>query len=469
MLKVSISGIRGIWEQSLTEEILLKYLDVFVHLHRIQILVLGRDNRPSSPLILNLILKYAAEHHIEIINLELIPTPMVSFVTKLLKADGGIMISASHNPMKWNALKFIDQHGQFLSEHQINIIEDFVLKSQKIIVEKPNHSKPTSPLNINILNLYLDKIMQTFSHDDVFVSSLHVIGDTINSTMNYFFKPVCSFLKVESTVINDSLDQSFQRGAEPIESNLVYLKREVVKKNADIGFAFDPDGDRVTLIDENGNFVGENYTLALSYFYLLKYQNLNSDIVVNLSTSRLIEDIALQFNRQCFYSKIGESNVSLMMKEKKIILGGEGNGGVICHLINEGRDATLAMILIIYLLQESNMKLSRIIATLPKYYSINETVEHPVVVKKEILKQCIQDMFKQEYPEIQIMKENTEDGVRIDYKIKDVLGWIQLRNSNTEPIIRLMGECENYNFQENLKNSLHKALKLVLKLKLNHQ
>lgn len=451
MLKVSVSGIRGVWGISLTHEILLDYLKAYVKtLGKNKKIALGTDTRKTRDIIKELTISLLLSYGYEIIDLGIVPTPLVLFLVKENNLDGGIMISASHNPPDWNALKLITKGGFFLNQRAVDKLIETYTKKDFLSYSYKDLGKVKQ--EFSILDQYLKKAKNLVDFKLIQNSMLKIVMDGVNGTANQIFPALFQTLNLTYHAIFTDIDKEFERGAEPLPENLKELGKEVVKNKADIGLAYDPDGDRLALVDENGSPVGEDWTLAIAYLNLLSKEK--SDTVINYSTSMIIDEIANLYHKNVIRAKVGEINVTEKMLEKNISIGGEGNGGVIYTKINNCRDSLIATLLVLEYLAKSKKKLSQIICDFPKIYLLKDKIPFTGVFNSQYYENILLDILAKSG--LSVFDINREDGIRIDYQ----QGWIQIRASNTEPIIRIMGESKNKNLIknifENIKNEFTK-------------
>lgn len=431
MLKVSVSGIRGIWGESLTHEVLLDYVKSFVKIIGInKKIVIASDTRKTRDIIKNFLLGILQSYGYEIIDLGIVPTPLALYAVKKLNLDAGIMISASHNPAQWNALKLISKGGFFFNSDLIEQLES-IYKSKDFL--DYNHKMTGSYQKYNtILDDYIKDASKIIDIKSIQNHKFKVVVDAVNGTAVSFAKTLFDYLNVEYSILFDDINKEFERGAEPLPQNLDALKKKVSLEKADLGLAYDPDADRLALVSDKAEAVGEDWTLALAYMNYLQKEK--TDIAINLSTSMLIDIIAKKNNKQSIKAKVGEINVTEKMLEKNLIIGGEGNGGVIYRKINNCRDSLIATLMVLEYLAKTGKKLSEITKEYPKLYFLKEKVASDGIFDKEKVINTLRECLKAN--NLQISDENTEDGIRVDYSS----GWIQVRASNTEPILRIMGE-----------------------------
>lgn len=428
-LMVSVSGIRGIVGSGLEPKVICSYTSAYADLIGKGKIVLGTDGRISGQMVKNLVIGTLLAKGIDVIDIGIVPTPTVLFNIKNLKANGGIQISASHNPNEWNALKLMNKHGEFLSPEE-NKIMLAKLDSADNSFSKWNklgkyHNYP------NGLNDHINAVLKSpfVKVKEIRKRRFKVLLDCVNGAGSYSMPEFLEKLGCEVIKINCDKTGVFPRLPEPIPENLKSTMLAVKKFGVEIGIVVDPDVDRLVLITEKGEPFGEENTITQAVKFFLSKQKGN--VVANLSTTRAVEDVSNQLGGKFFYSPVGEANVVKKMKEVNAIIGGEGSGGVILPAVNFGRDALVGTILLLQHLVEFGGKMSELKNSLPKYFIVKNKIEignkKPDVIISRLIKK-----YRRE-------KLNTEDGVRIDFTDH----WVQFRKSNTEPIIRCMVEAKD--------------------------
>jgi len=450
-LKITISGVRGIYGETLTDKVATDFalaFGKFIGDAANKKVVVGYDTRLSLPNLREAIYKGLAANNIEIIDIGIVPTPTVQIITKKENADGGIMITASHNPKEWNGLKFIRPDGIFLNEQEANYLISLYEE-----ISKTKSTSPNLPREINfqpkLKNYHLEKIYAMFDIFKIKKSGLKVVIDAANGAGTIIDKIMFDDLNIDYTIINEEPKGDFNRSPEPIPENLKELSAKIKELNADIGFAQDADADRLAIVDETGNPIGEDNTLVLASDYLLSLGGTAKKIIVtNLSTTRAIDDIAIKHQATVIRTKIGEVNVSETIKKENAIAGGEGNGGVIIPEIGFGRDSLAGMLAILSLMVEKKKKLSEIVAETPKYHMLKDKIPFNSDSQlKEYLQKTKEIYANEEIDEM--------DGIKIIFKDKN---WLHIRSSNTEPIIRIISEAETKEKAIKLVESLKKSL-----------
>ena len=409
-------------------------------------IVVGRDARVTGNLIKPIVINTLLFLGIDIIDIDLASTPTVAISIPLEKADGGIIISASHNLKEWNALKLLNRDGEFITSKDIIEVKrifdkkDFNFSSIDLLGK-------TFTKN-NYLDIHIDLILKL---DSVYVdliksSKFKVVVDGINSVGGIAIPKLLKILGVEVIELFCDPNGEFKRNPEPLENNLNELSDLVIKTNADFGIAVDPDVDRLAFVDEKGIPFGEEYTLVACAYHLLSIKVGNS--VSNLSSTHALKDVTENFGGNYYSSPVGEANVVKLMKEKNAIIGGEGNGGIILPEIHYGRDALVGTALFLSLLSSINKSTSQLKnEVLPKYHickgkiSLNNTKTIKIIF----------DKIKSQYIKSNL---NLDDGVKIIFNDS----WVHIRSSNTEPIIRIYSEAKTKDEAEKLNKKFKEKI-----------
>jgi len=437
MLIRSASGLRGIVKDDFSPEMIDQYVASFISNQNITSCVIGRDGRSSGKDIAQWVVNALTNYGVNVDNCDLATTPTMQLMTEKDKYDGGIVITASHNPSEYNGLKFLQKDGTFLSPNQCNAL--FASVDNKIHLDQSEETGTISKYDSANAE-HIAKVIDATCIDSKSIASkkFKVVVDAVNGAGSTILPKLCEDLGCHVTTINCNGDGNFTRVAEPLAENLNNLEEKVLEVGADIGFATDPDGDRLSIVSNKGYAIGEEYTLALSFKNFINYQD--SMIVTNLSTSRMIDDISSGSIR----TKIGEAHVVEKMKELNILIGGEGNGGVILKEVHLGRDSLVAIAMILNLLSRDNKSLNEIISEIPSYIFIKDKIN----IDNSIDFDSLATLF--DCDEI-----NTEDGIKFTWPEK----WIHIRKSNTEPIIRIFAEAKTENEVDDLIQTLKDYLK----------
>jgi len=400
-------------------------------------IVIGRDARISGIMIQNLVQNSLVSMGIDVVDLGLSTTPTVELMVKKHKASGGIIITASHNPAQWNALKLLDDMGEFLNSDEGKKIVDFSEKKNFIfsdVYDLGTITKSSDSMKSHIesvLNLKLVDVNKIKS------KKLKIVVDAVNSTGGIIVPDFLKSLDIEVVKLHCEPNGDFPHNPEPLKKNLTDLSNKVLECNADLGIAVDPDVDRLVFMCENGELFGEENTLVACADYVLS--KTPGTTVSNLSSSRALDDITQRHNQVHFYSAVGEVNVVNKMKKHNAVIGGEGNGGVIYPESHYGRDSIVGIGLFLSLYVERGLTASKLLETYPKYYMLKEKINLSPSIEIDKILDKIAQKYKSE-------KINLVDGVRIDF----IDSWVQLRKSNTEPIIRIYSEAITIEKAKNL-------------------
>ena len=451
----SISGIRGTIGgkpgDTLSPLDVVKFTAAFgswlienTGLHKV---VIGRDGRISGPMVSNIVSQTLMSLGMDVIDLGLSTTPTVELAVIGEKAAGGIIITASHNPKEWNALKLLNCKGEFISG------DDGIAVLQK--ADKENFHFATVEkigkysTNQTYMQKHIDQILALDLVDTkkIAAANLKIVVDAINSTGAIFVPALLRAMGVEDIIIlNGEVDGKFAHNPEPLPQNLSQLANEVNRSGADLGIAVDPDVDRLVLVCEDGSMFGEEYTLVAVADYVLSKRKGNT--VSNLSSSRALKDITVKHGGEYFPSAVGEVNVVKKMKEVNAVIGGEGNGGIILPDLHYGRDALVGIALFLTHLANTGKSVKQLRGSYPDYFIIKNKME----LQHGLDLNSIFEKIRKKYKSHPV---NTEDGLRIEFEND----WVHLRSSNTEPIIRIIAES---NFETTANNI---ALRLMHDIK----
>ena len=429
---VSISGIRGIVGTSLTPEIIVKYASAFAEYTKRGRIVLGRDGRLTGKSIAHLVSSTLLQMGCDVSAIGVCPTPTVALAVEKTRAAGGIAVTASHNPMQWNGLKFFAPTGMFLDAEENRELWR--------IAEQPN--RQYAPWEKQGTHASLEHFIATHIKTALSLpyvdagrirkKKFKIILDCVDSAGGVIVPTLLKQLGCNVIPMNCDVSGIFSHTPEPVPANLKDLSRRVRKEKADLGIAVDPDVDRLVLLDETGAPIGEEYTVATAVKFLLSKtaKRATQTVVVNLSTTRAIDDIAAAFKARVLRTAVGEINVAKKMKEVGAIVGGEGNGGVILPRVHYVRDAIVGVVLTLQHLSEFGGTLSELKRSLPEYHITKGKIELGSLDPDRALA-----AMKGKYSGSG--KINTEDGLKIDF----AESWVHLRKSNTEPIVRIIAEA----------------------------
>ena len=403
--------------------------------------VIGRDGRSSGKMVSDLAANTLRFLGIDVIDLDFSTTPTVELAVSDFKADGGIIFTASHNPKQWNALKFLNQKGEFISGEVGEEILSYIDN------KKMEFADVDALGTYKLIPDYFDEHVKAILTLDVIDVDLirakkyHAVVDCINSTGALAIPKLLDSLDCSYQLINQEVDGQFAHNPEPLPANLVDLIETTKTSKADIGIAVDPDVDRLALVSENGSYFGEEYTLVAAADFILSKQKGNT--VSNLSSSRALSDITIKHGGSYFASMVGEVNVVNMMKDNNAVIGGEGNGGIIYPALHYGRDALVGIAFVLNLMAQKEQKLSEIRETYEDYTIIKNKMDLKSPEQLNEIFNKLKETFKDE-------KLNDIDGLKIDF----VDGWVHMRMSNTEPIIRIYAEAKSKETAEALVNKV---------------
>ena len=414
--------------------------------------VIGRDARPSGEMLNALVTATLQALGIDVVDLGLSTTPTVEIAVPMEKAAGGIILTASHNPVQWNALKLLNEKGEFISgkdgEEVLRIAEkeefDFAP-----VTKLGNYSK-----NDTYIQKHIDLILKLplVDVEAIKARGFKVVLDAVNSTGGIAVPMLLKALNVTVKELYCEPTGHFPHNPEPLPEHLMDISREVKKGKYDLGIVVDPDVDRLALISEDGSPFGEEYTLvAVADYVLSASEKKNGNTVSNLSSTRALRDITEKAGGEYFAAAVGEVNVVTLMKECGAIIGGEGNGGVIYPELHYGRDALVGIALFLSHLAKANMPVSRLRAKYPNYIISKNKIElTPNINVDKVLQEIITKYKKQPI--------NTIDGVKIEFDTE----WVHLRKSNTEPIIRIYAESDLEVKAENLAKKIISDIKEII-------
>lgn len=442
-LMVSISGIRGIVGDGLTPEVIVKYTSAYADFIKQGKVIVGRDARITGEMVSKIVIGTLLAKGLDVIDIGIVPTPTVQFTVKTLEAQGGIAITASHNPNEWNALKLLNSTGQFMSPEEHEEMKTYL--SKEVLYESWQKVGRYSE-HFEAIDNHIDSILKLnlINVEKIKSKKFRVLLDCVNGAGVYSVPKLLDKLGVEFIQINCDKSGIFPRLPEPLPENLIETMKAVKENKVDLGIVVDPDVDRLVLITDEGVPFGEENTITQVVKFILS--KTPGNVVVNLSTTRAVEDVAKEFGCKVFRSPVGEANVVKRMKEVDAIIGGEGSGGVIYPSLHYGRDALVGIALTLQHLAEKDTTLSDLKRSLPEYFITKKKIELENVSPDEIINSLI---FKYKSQNL-----NTDDGLRIDFTDH----WVHLRKSNTEPIIRIIVEAKNKELAESLAEKYLKEI-----------
>jgi len=444
----SVSGVRGVVGNGLDPITAAAYGAAFGTYLKKGRVVIGSDTRPSGDMVRRAVISGLISVGIDVVDIGIVPTPTVEIAVKGLQASGGICVTASHNPAAWNALKFFNASGEFLTPsqyHRMNKVFESARFAYRPVEKLGRVTHDDGWVETHVKRTLAVK---TVNSRAIRKAGFKVVVDAINGAGSHALPELLERLGVRVFRINCKADGDFVHEAEPLPRNLGQLCRAVKKHRANLGLACDPDADRLVLVDERGRPVHEELTLAVAVRHVLGKRR--GPTVINLSTSRTTADTARAMKSRVYYSRVGEANVVEMMKKKKGVIGGEGNGGVIYPEFHAGRDSLIAAALVLSHLAETRMTLSQLAGTFPRYYNTK--------VKAALPDDFAQRLVRLERHAAGLLGKtriDRRDGLRFDFKE----GWLQLRKSNTEPIFRLIIETSDETLTEELRRKVIRFFK----------
>jgi len=434
----SISGIRGTIGgksgDNLSPIDIVKFTAAFVHFHQKRHgkkairLVVGRDARISGKMVESLVVSTTISMGADVINARLSTTPTVEMAVIETHSDGGIILTASHNPKQWNALKLLNENGEFLSDKEGRQVLEYAENMNFNFAAVDELGSVTE--NDSFLDRHIDAVLRLELVDKNLITEagFKVAVDAVNSTGGIAIPRLLKALGVKDIIeLNCEPTGEFAHNPEPLPENLTEISAEVVSEKADLGIVVDPDVDRLAFVMENGEMFGEEYTLVAVADYVLQHTTGNT--VSNLSSTRALRDVTEKAGGKYTAAAVGEVNVVAKMKETQAVIGGEGNGGVIYPELHYGRDALAGTALFLTYIAGRKMKVSELRATYPDYF----ISKNKIALRSGIPVQKLFDRVREAYNEFSILDI---DGLKIDFPD----GWVQLRISNTEPVMRIYAE-----------------------------
>jgi phosphomannomutase len=442
-LIVSVSGIRGIIGKSLTPGTALAFASVLGGHTGGGKMVVSRDGRPSGIMLRHAVLAGLAAAGCDVHDIGVAPTPTVGLAVRHLQAAGGIQITASHNPAPWNGLKLFGPDGRVLSAAAGRKVQARFESGEARYV--PWDAVGTVRDYREAEELHCNRVLEQIDVSRIRTAGLRAFLDANGGAGGSLGRRLLQALRIETTCCGGEADGVFLHEPEPTADNLRDIAPLVATHHADIGFALDPDSDRLALIDESGRYIGEELTLALAVSFRLRHER--GPIVINMSTSRVNEDIAAKHGCTCHRTAVGEANVADKMLEVGAVLGGEGNGGVLDPRVGLVRDPFIGMGLVLNLMAETGRKLSELVAELPVYHIVKDKYTVP----REHLPQLYESLTRR-WPDAAV---NRLDGLRLDWKDR----WLHVRPSNTEPIVRVIAEAPKQSEAIQLRQAVEKLIR----------
>lgn len=429
-LLISVSGIRGVVGEAFTPETALNYARAFGTFLKRGRVAVGRDTRKTGPMVTSAVVSGLLASGCDVADIGICPTPTIEMAVRDGGFNGGVAVTASHNPVEYNALKLLGEGGLFLSDGLGKKVQRLFNSGRFKDCNWSSIGKAS--IEDKWIDHHIKKIMEIdiISSSSIRKSGLRVVADCGGGAACYMADRFFKKLGVDYRLIHSVPTGEFPRGPEPVPENLADLSRAVKRNKADIGFAFDPDADRLAVVSEKGEPIGEEYTLALGSRYILSRET--GPMAVNLSSSLLNDFVAREAGVKLYRTKVGERNVTERLRRVRGVVGGEGNGGLIYPRLHWGRDGFLAAAILTQYLASSGQKISDLVLELPRYDMIKTKLKLSAS-EIERKKNAIETAFKGD-------RINRVDGLKISGKD----WWVQIRVSNTEPIARIISEAPDH-------------------------
>ncbi len=434
-LIISISGMRGIVGENLTASVAAEYGCAFGTFLRNTSageneklsVCIGRDSRPSGEMLKSAVTEGLCKVGIDVVDLGLVTTPGVGIMVRELGCSGGVVVTASHNPAQYNGIKLLLSNGIAPPTDAAEQIKQYFFDKRFALVDSANCGQVTS--NNQTDATHIARVLAIVDTEVISARKFTVVLDSVNGAGGRVTKKLLAELGCEISAVNDEPTGLFAHAPEPTAENLTGLCEVVKNKGSEIGFAQDPDADRLAIVDEAGTYIGEEYTLALAAKYI--FSKKSGKAATNLSTSRMLDDIAEEAGGQVVRTAVGEANVAAAMLEHNCIIGGEGNGGVIDLRVSPIRDSLVGIALVLQLMAETGKTISRLVSEIGGYYMSKDKFAADKLQAEQILKSAKKAFTN--------AKLDTTDGCRFDFDD----GWLHLRVSNTEPVMRIIVEAKD--------------------------
>ncbi|MEA2710683.1 MAG: phosphomannomutase [Phycisphaerales bacterium] len=410
--------------------------------------VVGRDSRPSGSWVRDAAVSALAASGVEVIDLDIVTTPGVAMMVSRVGADAALIATASHNPIQWNGLKYLNADAVALPPAEAGRLSQLFAEGRSEYVRVEQNIAPTK--NSETHALHVKRVLDRLDVNGISTKRFKVVLDSVNGAGCVATATLLNKLGCQLVHLNATPDGQFPHEPEPTEKNLTQLAAEVKRQKASVGFAQDPDADRLAIVDENGVYIGEEYSLALCAAYIMGKKE-GCVAVTNLSTSRMIDDIAAKCGGKVVRTAVGEANVVQAMLRENSIIGGEGNGGVIDPRIVPGRDSLVGMGYVLSLMASTGKTISQLVAEMPRY----EIVKTKFECRREDANRAV-EALKKEFAHENV---DTQDGIRIDWKN----AWVHARPSNTEPIMRIIAEAPDRATADEKIASVQRVVDAVLR------
>lgn len=430
-LIISVSGMRGIVGENLTTSIAADYGCAFGSFLKANAgtsegltVCIGRDSRPSGSKIATAVSSGLCSVGIDVVDLGIVTTPCVGVMLRHLNCAGGIVITASHNPIEYNGIKLLLSNGIAPPPELAEKIRQRYFDRDIDLVDSISCGKLYTDDRTDAI--HIEKVLAIIDPQSIVSKQFKVVLDSVNGAGGRISKTFLNELGCELVTINNEMTGIFAHTPEPTKDNLVDLCQRVSEEGAAVGFAQDPDADRLAIVDEKGNYIGEEYSLALAAKYV--FSKMKGSAATNLSTSRMIDDVAAEHDCKVIRTPVGEANVAGAMVKNECVIGGEGNGGVIDLRVGPIRDSLVGMAFVLQLMAETGKSISELVSDIGGYY----VYKAKAAANKDEAAAII-ERVKAQYPDAEL---NTSDGCRFDFAD----GWVHIRSSNTEPVMRVIVE-----------------------------
>ncbi len=454
-LMIGVSGLRGTVGGTLTPVTIMRMAAAFGNFlkqsspvngqrHRV---VFGRDSRPSGTWVRDAAVSALTASGIEVIDLDIVTTPGVAMMVQYLKTDAGMIATASHNPIEWNGLKFLNQNAVALPAGDAARLKNLYDEGATSYVRVQDLSAAIK--NSETHALHVKRVLDRVDVLGISTKRYKVVLDSVNGAGCVSAATMLNKLGCQLIHLNNTPNGQFPHEPEPTKANLTQLAEEVKRQKAHAGFAQDPDADRLAIVDENGGYIGEEYSLALCAQFILSKKP--GPTVTNLSTSRMLDDIAARTGSRVVRTPVGEANVVDIMLKEGASIGGEGNGGVIAPGIVPGRDSMVGMAYVLGLMAATGKTVSQLVAEIPRY----EIVKTKFECRREDADRAVAALKQHFMTE----KVDTQDGIRIDWPN----AWVHARPSNTEPIMRIIAEAPDRTTAEERVNQVQAIVDQAIK------
>lgn len=429
---ISVSGLRGIVGESLDPILASRYALAFAEsldsVSRDGAVLIGRDGRETGSMFADAIAAALMSAGFNVLYADVCATPTVGVLVRALNCSGGIQISASHNPPEYNGMKLFGADGRVISANEGQAVIDLYEKKQFSFV--PYSKIGTRASVVDTTSVHLKSVLATVDVESIKKRRLKVVLDSNRGAGSLLAKPLFEALDCQFEILGDSPDGQFEHVPEPTAENLKGVAARAKDFGADVVFCQDPDADRLAIIDEEGNYIGEEYTLAITLRHALSQSEEKGNVVINCATSRMSVDISEEFGCKCIISAVGEANVTNEMIANDALYGGEGNGGPIDPRVGYVRDSFVAMAQTMDAMVKADMAISKLAAAIPSY----EIVKDKIQLDKEKVSAAF-DVLEKHFSDAM---PNRMDGLRLDFADS----WLLIRASNTEPIVRVIAEAK---------------------------